>query len=167
MTCVKGTNQDTSLIADLASQADIVLNAADADDAGLLAAILDGCKKKFTNTGSKVVYIHTSGTAIFKDNAAGDFDPLTPIYNVRALSCLSAPTNDVHRIRIQTLSRPSRPLQFTVMLNKGLCLRPTHAVSNNRTASSMLMKQATFLPTSFPQAECMEKATPPFLAAYS
>jgi len=82
VTCIKGTNQDTSLVIKHASQADIVLNAADADDAHLASAILQGCKLKFEATSIKSVYIHTSGLAVLGDGSEGVFDPSCPVYDV-------------------------------------------------------------------------------------
>ena len=82
MTCVKGTNQDTSLVTELASEADIVLNAADADDVGLANGILAGCKQRFDATSTKSIYIHTSGLAVLGDKSQGVFDPAAPVYDV-------------------------------------------------------------------------------------
>jgi hypothetical protein len=86
VTCVKGDNKDTALIIELASKADIVLNAADADDATLAEAILQGCKLKFESTSVKSVYIHTSGIAVLADRSEGVFDQASPVYDVS--SCL-------------------------------------------------------------------------------
>lgn len=81
VTCVKGDNKDTALIIELASKADIVLNAADADDATLAGAILQGCKLKFDSTSVRSVYIHTSGLAVLGDRSEGVFDQASPIYD--------------------------------------------------------------------------------------
>jgi hypothetical protein len=74
-------------VTELASKADIILNAADADDLGLLKAILVGCQQKFTTTSVKSIYIHTSGTAVFMDDAEGVFNPATPVYDVSHSPC--------------------------------------------------------------------------------
>jgi hypothetical protein len=83
ITCVKGSNEDLPLITELASKADIVLNAADADSEAIIEAILEGCKRHLEDTKSKSVFIHTSGTAILGDGGEGTFNPLTPVYDVR------------------------------------------------------------------------------------
>lgn len=78
----QGNSQDIALVTELASKADIVLNAADADDTTLTKAALQGCKQQFDNTSVKSVYIHTSGLAVLGDKSEGVFDPAAPIYDV-------------------------------------------------------------------------------------
>lgn len=92
ISCVQGSNEDISLITELASKADIVLNAADADAEPMVKAILKGCKRHLEETGTKSLFVHTSGTAILGDGAEGRFNPLTPVYDVgRVLSVSKHP----------------------------------------------------------------------------
>jgi len=55
-------------IAELASKADIVINAADCDDLPLAEAILKGFKKRKEETGKVGTLLHTSGIAVFLDD---------------------------------------------------------------------------------------------------
>ncbi|KAF8687635.1 hypothetical protein AX14_003644 [Amanita brunnescens Koide BX004] len=68
---VHGSFSDSGLIEKAASQADVVLSMADADDLGSIQTILRGLKRKYQATGSPPVLIHTSGTGVLADNAAG------------------------------------------------------------------------------------------------
>ncbi|KIM28749.1 hypothetical protein M408DRAFT_23411 [Serendipita vermifera MAFF 305830] len=83
VTCIKGTSQDLALVSELSSHADIVFNAADADDLNLSNAILEGCKKRFAATAVKPIYLHTSGTAIFMDGAKGIFNSSAHVFDDR------------------------------------------------------------------------------------
>ncbi|KIP03940.1 hypothetical protein PHLGIDRAFT_15544 [Phlebiopsis gigantea 11061_1 CR5-6] len=64
---VKGSFDDSELIARLTYEADIVVNAADADHVGLRDALLKGFKKRVDDGKPLGAYLHTSGTAIFMD----------------------------------------------------------------------------------------------------
>lgn len=79
---MKGNNQDLELVTELASKADIILNAADADNAALANSALQGCKQRFNATAVKSIYIHTSGLAVLGDKSEGIFDPVAPVHDV-------------------------------------------------------------------------------------
>ncbi|KAH7928229.1 NAD(P)-binding protein [Leucogyrophana mollusca] len=68
---VVGSTNDTQLLTQLASEADILISCADADDLGATKAFLAGLKKRHEKTGSPPILIHTSGTGVLTDNAAG------------------------------------------------------------------------------------------------
>ncbi len=76
---VVGALDDAALLAGEARQADAVINAASADHAGALRALLDGLER------SGKMLIHTSGSSVIGDDARGDrasdliFDEDTPL----------------------------------------------------------------------------------------
>ncbi|KAG6820957.1 hypothetical protein H0H93_009193 [Arthromyces matolae] len=59
------------LLANAASQADLVIHTADSDDLPAVQALLKGLKLKYNATGKVPSYIHTSGTGVLSDQAAG------------------------------------------------------------------------------------------------
>jgi nucleoside-diphosphate-sugar epimerase len=76
ITPVQGTHADLDLITQEASKADIVLNAADADDLPLTRAVLKGIKQRYEKDPSKKpILIHTSGTGVVADLAPGELLP--------------------------------------------------------------------------------------------
>jgi hypothetical protein len=80
-----GSHDDLDRIRDLASQADIVINAADADDLPLTKAILEGLKARAKTVTHKSILIHTSGTGVVCDDAEGEFaESGQKIWNVRS-----------------------------------------------------------------------------------
>lgn len=78
---VIGDHSELSKITDLVAQADIVLNAADADDLPLVKAVLNGLKICNTSGGVKPILIHTSGTGVATDHAVGEYRDEKPLYN--------------------------------------------------------------------------------------
>jgi len=70
---VIGSHSDSKLMEKLAEDADLVLAMADADALEPLQALLSGSKKHFEKSGKPVIFIETSGTGVFLDNAVGDF----------------------------------------------------------------------------------------------
>ncbi|KAF8623606.1 hypothetical protein AX17_007309 [Amanita inopinata Kibby_2008] len=68
-----GSFTDSALLEQLASKADVVISMADADDLGAARAILKGLKAKYEATKVLPILIHTSGTGVLSDNAAGMF----------------------------------------------------------------------------------------------
>lgn len=68
---VVGSFNDTQLIEDLTAAADVVFDTVDADMLDAAKVLLRGSKRRFQETGKPVVFIHTSGTGLFMDNAAG------------------------------------------------------------------------------------------------
>jgi len=78
---VIGDHSELGKITDLVAQADIVLNAADADDLPLTKAVLNGLKNHVPSGGLKPILIHTSGTGVASDRAEGEYRDEKPIYN--------------------------------------------------------------------------------------
>ncbi|KAH7915630.1 hypothetical protein BJ138DRAFT_1176400 [Hygrophoropsis aurantiaca] len=70
---VVGSTADTDLLTKLASEADILISCADADDVPATQAFLAGLKQRHEKTGSVPILIHTSGTGVLTDNAAGKY----------------------------------------------------------------------------------------------
>jgi len=75
-----GSYDDISLVENLASEADIVIAMADADHLPGAQATLRGLKKRFEQTKAPPIFIHTSGTGVLADKAAGNYQTET-IYN--------------------------------------------------------------------------------------
>ncbi|KZV91000.1 NAD(P)-binding protein [Exidia glandulosa HHB12029] len=67
---IQGTHKDLETIKKAASEADLIINAADADDASLVSALLAGAKAG----GKRPVFVHTSGTGVVGDKAQGKLD---------------------------------------------------------------------------------------------
>lgn len=88
---VIGDHSELSKIADLAAQADIVLNVADADDLPLTKAVLNGLKNRNASGGLKPILIHTSGTGVATDHAEGEYRGEKPLYNASNISLLLIP----------------------------------------------------------------------------
>ena len=83
---VHGSHDDLEKIQKLAAQADIVVNAADADDLPLTKAILQGLKTRSMTVAYSPILIHTSGTGVISDQAEGEFAPSgQKIWNVRSV----------------------------------------------------------------------------------
>jgi nucleoside-diphosphate-sugar epimerase len=68
---VRGTLADVATIAAAAATADAVINAANADDSFSVGAIIKGL------AGSNKPFIHTSGTSVVADRAAGEYSAAT------------------------------------------------------------------------------------------
>ncbi|KAJ8456488.1 hypothetical protein ONZ45_g18698 [Pleurotus djamor] len=66
-----GSLDDTELIQKWASSSDVVLSMADADHMQSVKAMLAGLKERHDATGKAPIFIHTSGTGVLTDNAAG------------------------------------------------------------------------------------------------
>ncbi|KDR76268.1 hypothetical protein GALMADRAFT_247574 [Galerina marginata CBS 339.88] len=81
---VTGSLKDLLLLEKLVAEADIVVSIADCDDLEIAQAILRGLKKHHNATGIIPTLIHTSGTGVITDDAAGDrswdtiYDDLNP-----------------------------------------------------------------------------------------
>ncbi|KAG1866949.1 NAD(P)-binding protein [Suillus tomentosus] len=70
---VVGSNQDLEKLTEYARNSDVVFACADSDDLQAAKAILLGLKKRYDETGKVPILIHTSGTGVLSDNAAGDY----------------------------------------------------------------------------------------------
>ncbi|KAH9895219.1 NAD-P-binding protein [Cubamyces lactineus] len=94
---VWGSLDDTDKIRDLASHADIAFECADADHIESTKAVLAGLKTRYEVTGKAPALIHTSGTGVLADDAAGMRDT-DIIYNDRDIEQLaSIPRTQPHR----------------------------------------------------------------------
>jgi len=104
-TPIQGTLQDGDKIADLSANADVVINAADADDQPLTNAILRGLKAR-RDAGKDVgVLIHTSGIMIFKDDEEnGKYDPSAKVW-----------TDNEEDIRLLTSSMLHAPVDISIL----------------------------------------------------
>ncbi|KAJ6523495.1 hypothetical protein DFH09DRAFT_1096607 [Mycena vulgaris] len=67
---VVGSHSDAQLVQKLASEADVVIAAADCDDLGAAKAVLEGLRKRDASRPLPI-YIHTSGTGVISDDAKG------------------------------------------------------------------------------------------------
>jgi len=77
---VVGSHSDLDLLEKLASESDVVMAMADADDLDAARATLRGLKTRYNATDKTPIFIHTSGTGVLADNAAGEYSTQT-IYN--------------------------------------------------------------------------------------
>ncbi|KAF5359799.1 hypothetical protein D9756_003346 [Leucocoprinus leucothites] len=68
---VVGSFTDAQLLEDLTADADIVFDTVDADALEATRIMLRGFKKKFQATGKAPIFIHTTGTGVLADDAAG------------------------------------------------------------------------------------------------
>ncbi|KZV84516.1 NAD(P)-binding protein [Exidia glandulosa HHB12029] len=68
---IQGTHQEVDKIKKAASEADLIVNAADSDDVNLISALLAGAKERFLTTGKRPVFVHTSGTGVVGDKSEG------------------------------------------------------------------------------------------------
>ncbi|KDQ57353.1 hypothetical protein JAAARDRAFT_293117 [Jaapia argillacea MUCL 33604] len=71
ITAEVGSHSDLARLEELASNADVVFAAANCDDLEAAQAINKGLKKRKEATGNLPILIHTSGTAVVCDDAAG------------------------------------------------------------------------------------------------
>jgi nucleoside-diphosphate-sugar epimerase len=69
VTVIQGSHSDLELIIDAASNADIVVNCADADNLELAKAILSGLEKR--QSARPPILLHTSGTGVISDEPTG------------------------------------------------------------------------------------------------
>jgi NAD(P)-dependent dehydrogenase (short-subunit alcohol dehydrogenase family) len=107
---------DTNVLTDAASQADVVINAADADNAGATKAILAGLKARYERTGKAPILIHTvgaactvssifafahrirqSGTAIIADGTEGQYANHKTYHDSNVEEMESIPAGSPHR----------------------------------------------------------------------
>ncbi|KAJ7824957.1 NAD-binding protein [Mycena olivaceomarginata] len=71
VTAVLGSHSDVQLVERLASEADVVIATADADDLGAAKATLTGLRKRHAQSGVAPIFINTSGTGVLSDQAKG------------------------------------------------------------------------------------------------
>jgi hypothetical protein len=114
---VNGSHEDLDTIQSLAAQADIVVNAADADDLPLTKAILAGLKARSKSVSFKPILIHTSGSGVISDQAEGEFLPSgQKIWNVRFIVFHDFHINETH----SAITRTTRRMIFAASHLKSL-----------------------------------------------
>ncbi|KAG6815306.1 hypothetical protein H0H87_003106, partial [Tephrocybe sp. NHM501043] len=101
---VVGSYTDSGLVERLSSEADVVLSIADCDYLPAAQSILKGLENRFKASGNVPILIHTSGTGVLVDNAAGAF-PGETIYD------------DANPTQIETLesTQPHRPVDLEIV----------------------------------------------------
>ncbi|KAF9531406.1 hypothetical protein CPB83DRAFT_917504 [Crepidotus variabilis] len=94
---VVGAHDDVKLMESLAAEADIVIATADADNVQAATATLAGLKKRYASSGIPPTFIHTSGTGVLTDGAAGEHsgDVIYDDSNVNQIE--SIPDIAIHR----------------------------------------------------------------------
>ncbi|KAG8213376.1 hypothetical protein J3R82DRAFT_11870 [Butyriboletus roseoflavus] len=97
VTPVVGSYDDSTLLRSLASQADVVIACADADNLNATKAILGGLKQRHCDTGTTPILIHTSGIGVLTDDARGNYvsDDIYSDLNIHRLESL--PRTQPHR----------------------------------------------------------------------
>ncbi|KAI0360027.1 NAD-P-binding protein [Trametes cingulata] len=78
---VVGSLDDVEKLEAIAEQSDVVIECADADHIASTKAFLAGFRKRYEKTGKTPLLIHTSGTAVLNDNAAGMYGTDTIYYD--------------------------------------------------------------------------------------
>ncbi|KAK7032153.1 hypothetical protein VNI00_013327 [Paramarasmius palmivorus] len=92
VTPILGSHSDRELMVKEASEADIVLAMADADDLSATEAVLNGLKKRYEVTGKRPLLVHTSGTA------SDGNQPSSKVYHDDDVAAIeSVPATNIHR----------------------------------------------------------------------
>ncbi|KAI0035951.1 hypothetical protein K488DRAFT_42144 [Vararia minispora EC-137] len=97
VTTLVGSLDDTDTVTKAAAEADIVYHTADSDNYGAIEAILKGMKQRHERTGAVPILIHTSGTGVLADNAAGMYDTNVIYYDNDVDQMASLPPTAIHR----------------------------------------------------------------------
>jgi nucleoside-diphosphate-sugar epimerase len=88
---------DYDKVAELAANSNVVLNIADSDSVEAVKAILRGLKLRHDKTGEVPIFIHTSGTGVFMDDAAGLHDTDVVYADTNAKQIEGLPVTALHR----------------------------------------------------------------------
>lgn len=95
-TAILGDLHDSNLITRLVSEHDTTIHTATADDLPSVLAVLEGLRLR-ARAGHQSTYLHTSGTGILDDNAAGSFAG-EKVYSDRERDPIDAiPASNPHR----------------------------------------------------------------------
>lgn len=94
---VVGSHSDEPLMEKLASEADIVIATADADNVPAAKATLRGLKKRYAATKVLPTFIHTSGTGVLTDDAKGLYPTDTIYDDLNVVQLNSLPDTQFHR----------------------------------------------------------------------
>ncbi|KAI0315836.1 hypothetical protein OF83DRAFT_1293114, partial [Amylostereum chailletii] len=89
--------EDSDVLTEEVAKADIVLHTADADHLEAARAILKGLKARHEKTGGVPILIHTSGTGVLADNAAGEYATDTIYHDSSVEEIESLKPSQVHR----------------------------------------------------------------------
>ncbi|KAH9047393.1 hypothetical protein EDB84DRAFT_1461671 [Lactarius hengduanensis] len=89
---------DLDKLTELAAASDVIIHTADADDQKAAKAILHGLKVRYDKTGKIPIYIHTSGTGVLMDNAAGLHDTDVIYADTDPKQIESLPDTAFHRL---------------------------------------------------------------------
>lgn len=95
-TAVKGSLDNKEQITKLTTEHDIIFHTATADHLPSAVAILDGIKER-ASRGLDTIYIHTSGTSVLDDNAAGGEKTDKVYHDNKRDEVDSVPDNAPHR----------------------------------------------------------------------
>jgi len=88
---------DFDKVAELSANANVVINTADSDNLEAVKAILRGLKLHHDKTGGVPIFIHTSGTGVLMDNAAGLHDTDVVYVDTNPEQIESLPVTAAHR----------------------------------------------------------------------
>ncbi|KAJ3037417.1 hypothetical protein HDV00_001724 [Rhizophlyctis rosea] len=118
VTTVLGSLDDTALLTQLASDSDVVFNAADADQLPATEAIIKGLESRTTptNTGKKPILIHTSGTGVLLDGANGNFTSEKVYYDKTMEDIDALPPTALHRNVDLAILEGSKRGKFTSVI---------------------------------------------------
>jgi len=94
---VVGSHSDVALVEKLSAKADVVIATADADNLDAAKATLKGLKTRYQETGIAPIFIHTSGTGVLIDHAAGDYTSDTIYDDANPDQIESLPDTQIHR----------------------------------------------------------------------
>ncbi|KZP31671.1 NAD(P)-binding protein [Athelia psychrophila] len=99
VTALIGSTDDLELLKKAASDADVVIACTNADDVPAAKAILQGLQLRHEKSKNKStpVLIHTSGTGVLADNAAGMYATETIYHDSDAAQIESLPDTQAHR----------------------------------------------------------------------
>lgn len=67
-----GSMEEHDKVVKAAADADIIVNTANADDLACVKTLVEGMKERKKKTTHRTLYIHTSGTGVFVDEAKGN-----------------------------------------------------------------------------------------------
>lgn len=113
---VKGSLDDVETIKHTAYQHDVVINTADCDHLESAQAIVKAIQQQYKDTGKKIIYIHTSGTALVAEDTKGN-STSTKIYddcNEKEIS--EIPATNPHRHVDTFLYKELPPASFPLII---------------------------------------------------
>ncbi|TCD63510.1 hypothetical protein EIP91_005343 [Steccherinum ochraceum] len=85
------------VVQEAAAKADFVINCASSDDLPLTEAVLTGAKKHFASTKVPTILLHTSGTGINLDRAAGQYATDKTLDDTESARINALPPTEWHR----------------------------------------------------------------------